>query len=923
MGPGRAGSLLALLALLATASGAPSKYQWRVDVADPANPSSPAPAVVPGADYLLVVRVADETGAADAETTRELSALGLKPRFFYQYEASIEGSSLNTSWEAAYQPPSEEWRVPFRTGEAGIAQLTVLSNHVGAFGVYLPDKVVSFAVSPFQARVGPGQYRSLVGAESAGYEGGGSYRLPGPVLQPDLVPGVSPVGLVLFDGGAGALLASASEFRDSVFLAPDLARFAAEPPACPDLPAASLQGALALANRLLLSTRYGLVQAAAPASGPGAGPRELVWSIALRQCVAVLSNPAQYNAFRTAFNDHQFALTAPPEARVFVSFPARRLLRAPGLGAGAVGGDGAAGGDDGEPGGAGAAAAAGGGGAGGALGSGGRYALRTYNVSGRAWAAAFEFPAAIPDDSSTGTRVVHVPATAPPGGVALELSGLQFARAVSRDLFATGNALLYSASGGRSWVVLRVFAPRRVAQLETSSAGTYALLLDNAEAWYGVAGTATLVQLSGARADPAAAGFGAARALLFDLSSALFELTLAVGPGGALAAQRADPYTAKLEELMALEALQRGEACPVSAVAVAASHSSLYTRQPDEEPVGLPAGLFLDRGASYSFALSLNASEEYWRQREAGRAALLQEPALLLQVGRTDLVSVTLEPLPHDGSPIFSYLATVNDLSAYPAMSPPGERLEVTPVRLLVAGAAGACAGAVAARYETEVHTGCPPGRRLVFDPLASGTAIICSEKFGVPCFKMADDFLPVFNLTDTVANTTGVYRGRFFLEAVAAGETPSSLRRFTEEEITRFNHGKALTFVPIDDVAVVEDGGVEKSVYTRSTNTIQWVCAPGNPCEIVFPKGGEPPELYLELRATTIPERASYCNHTARFTVLLTGISMDATTTYISVGVTIGFLVFLVCVSALVHRFRHPEFFGYEPRAGARPHEE
>eukprot|EP00741_Cyanophora_paradoxa_P001640 tig00000498_g1591.t1 len=897
MRPGRAGSLLALLALLATAAGAPSKYQWRVDVADPANPSSPAPAVVPGADYLLVVHVADETGAADVEATRELSALGLKPRFFYQYEASIEGSSLNSSWEAAYQPPSEEWRVPFRTGEAGIAQLTVLSNHVGTFGVYLPDKVVSFAVSPFQARVGPGQYRSLVGAESAGYEGGGSYRLPGPVLQPDLVSGVSPVGLVLFDGGAGALLASASEFRDSVFLAPDLARFAAEPPACPDLPAASLQGALALANRLLLSTRYGLVQAAAPPSGPAAGPRELVWSIALRQCVAVLSNPAQYNAFRTAFNDHQFALTAPPEARVFVSFPGEEGFSelqgwALGLSA-ATARPVAMTASLAEPGLLQLLVEAG---AGGALGSGGRYALRTYNVSGRAWAAAFEFP--------------------PPSPT--------FARAVSRDLFATGNALLYSASGGRSWVVLRVFAPRRVAQLETSSAGTYALLLDNAEAWYGVAGTATLVQLSGARADPAAAGFGAARALLFDLSSALFELTLAVGPGGALAAQRADPYTAKLEELMALEALQRGEACPVSAVAVAASHSSLYTRQPDEEPVGLPAGLFLDRGASYSFALSLNASEEYWRQREAGRAALLQEPALLLQVGRTDLVSVTLEPLPHDGSPIFSYLATVSDLSSASAMGPPGERLEVTPVRLLVGGTAGACTGgAPAPVYETVVHTGCPPGRHLVFDPLASGTGNICSEKFGVPCFKMADDFVPVFNLTDTVANTTDVYRGRYFLEAVGAGETPADLRPFTEEEVLRVNYGAALAFIPLDDVTTAVEGGVEKSVYTRAAASLQWVCAPGSPCEKVLPHNFEPPQMLFRIRVTTIPERGSYCNHTAYFTVLLTGISMDATTTYISVGVTIGFLVFLVLLTALIHRFRHPEFFGYEPRDSARPHED
>eukprot|EP00735_Rhodelphis_limneticus_P009046 TRINITY_DN24_c0_g1::TRINITY_DN24_c0_g1_i1::g.14904::m.14904 TRINITY_DN24_c0_g1::TRINITY_DN24_c0_g1_i1::g.14904 ORF type:complete len:1115 (+),score=216.50,sp/Q4R6B2/CTSRG_MACFA/23.46/4e-21,CATSPERG/PF15064.1/0.012,CATSPERG/PF15064.1/0.0023,Golgin_A5/PF09787.4/1.9 TRINITY_DN24_c0_g1_i1:116-3460(+) len=821
----------------------------------------------------ILATASNNASDVDIAFTRELAGLGEVPQFEYHDQEGIYGQSLNRSWEMnadAFDYDRAMWIVPFKSYLPSIIELRILSHGVGLPGFSVRETAVTISVLP--------EYFAILSNEG-NIPSNVTKDIATPLkLQLSYVPGCSLVWFVHFTTTQNENLIlgwTTEQFETYDYL--DLVNVI--PPVLKDLTCTTSQspslGAISLPHRVVTNTQYGVF-----VSQIVNGQPLLIRGV--DECVSSISVPTQSHPFNSTFNDVVFAFVNAPRntsagPTVYVSknsdqvifdevrdyygknfadfyrdtfdmadtellfgavsvidpttyfFLARtanfyhliRFYAGPAL-------------------------------------------LIPQYMKPAAWSSTphYSFPKLINNANSSlessyrltsrtteSSGKVTFTSTSDSDTLPLTITGMGFASIFGTDLFMWGSALLYSADSGSTVYVLRAFPNSPVSTFTTSHDGSFALMLENLEVWFGNTGSPITVQVYQARAvQEGSSGSGSvlfAASLFFDAKNNLYELfAIQKDDSEPPVLYRSDTLLYESPVLIQEASLQYYHICPYATADFSASHEPVMTRilPPEGQLVisdRLPARVFLDMGQTYSFTLQLTANPPL------GLNDL--EASIWLSANRSVSASISR----YVTSYYTGFQVDLRELSIPRPQYPPGEDMQAAFLRVIVHNTTLACQDETKSNsiqtttsFNLELYVGCPPYQQPVFDSALSHTEFIardlseedpdpvndqwkdtsngyddlcvdenlqkcgdCCERKKtssgemrctwtavregtcIPSFYFGFDFHPRFVIMDDVTGDYLNYTGNYMLDVVGAGPSPDDITAFSEDEVNDYNY--------------------------------------------------------------------------------------------------------------------------------------
>eukprot|EP01135_Chromosphaera_perkinsii_P006350 Nk52_evm79s485 gene=Nk52_evmTU79s485 len=908
--------------------------------------------IVPNTNYFLRVFVecsgtvnpGVDTACANPSLTAAVA--GVIPKLSLLESEAIVASSFNNSWEIKAESNAAEafngdWHIPFTSGNSSLAFLELDTGGKGAYSVF--RKRIMLAVDGFTKRVSNGVYESFIGSNISSFSS--------PIKQFDIYGsrGVSTSVLVIVNDAANEVLITNNVFEGYSYINVGTS-FAQSSTQCPngDARNTGIKKGIFFQHILILQVPQGIIELLSPYQpGNATVGTSLDWKVLVSGCVEDLFWDSQYsitsrrNVFVTMkdwsifvsnvngeYAHSEFVTLMDSNNKTLKDFatdlptntdsddvrildartsPANENIFIFLLDLGATYASSAS--------------------------SLGRYRIyhfvnnTAFNSSlPMEWKLVYIFPKTVPHISDPAKSIpagLSIPsadtglvATADTtASISVSLSGFSKPSIPNADVYFFGNCLFLSRNDGYQIYLLKTWSSSEtITKVVSYDSGALAIHTSTNELWYSESGSLRLIQIVKSRAT------GTLFAANYDPDGFLFEITAPKDTAPKLTTTVYD-----IQEIVDRTLAINGEECPFSSVHFTADQSVGYTRNTIPAVADFPEVIYLDKWEKYSFQIDYQPKILAYSTDPVRKQFVNNPVNAYVIVSDVKTVNASVTRTIDYVNETYKYFVELQDTGRTVRQELSNELNTVVGVMVETEGSNMACKNEYAEAIENAqarymwIASGCAPGKHVDFDETSTTKfeSQGCSTTEFPPCLYYENDFKPEFNLVDSKANSETLYTGLYTLKIVAGGPTLEDIAEYSETEKAIYNPPgtKAIW------TAISSSGDIP--VFNGTINSgLNWLCAPGSPCEGVKPKFPNTPEYFfiMEFSNIGVMEDQTYCNYTTRFTVRVHGLPMDFLTVMAIVLSVMGGLFAFVIFGYFYMSYRERQTRLHPPKPKEEP---
>ena len=365
--------------------------------------------------------------------------------------------------------------------------------------------------------------------------------------------------------------------------------------------------------------------------------------------------------------------------------------------------------------------------------------------------------------------------------------------------------------------------------------------------------------------------------------------------------------------------------CPFSSISFTADQSVTLTRRPGESFSDFPLLIFLDRLQAYEFKVEFKPHADLYSTKSQASQFLDNVVKGLFLINDINTVNISVSNNVNYAKEAYEYNVKIQDTGRSVKQQVPQDLTTISGLAVEAEGGSIACKntfsnGIKNAKARTmRIASGCAPGRHIHFNPASTieHDSQGCAFGVGPPCLYYENDFKPTFTVIDSIGKTETNYTGLYTLTIVAGGGSVEDIQEYSQSEKEMYNPpGTKAIWTSISSLG-------DTPVFNGTTNSgLNWLCAPGSPCEGVKPKFPNTPEYFfvIEVSNVDVMKEHTYCEYKTRFVVRVHGLPMDFITVIAIVLSVIGGLFLAVIIVYFISEYRKKQKLLHPPPPSPPP---